>query len=223
MTFPTLARTPATLRRLAALAAGVALTAGCAAGGVSVDKANDELRSTSFHGRGSTTALGGGSQEIWSDPDQGLRIKASGASATGEMYCKDGKTYTSAPMFADALKQRGQAIDLPERLADVFVTTETGQGCDVYFVISDSAEHAPESDKTFDGRRTTAFSVSSGAATDTYYLESESSRLVRLEAERDGRTSTTRYDSFGEKFTITMPDEDKTMPMDDFRREVMGG
>ncbi|WP_240139000.1 hypothetical protein [Streptomyces sp. MUM 178J] len=205
--------------RLAALAVGAGLVAGCSAdSGPSVEKANDELRSTSFHASGGTTAFAGGAQEIWWDPEQGLRLKSSGNGGSGEMYCKDGTTYFSAALFAASLKQRGQSITVPSHLTDIFITAESDQDCDVYFAIPESAEHAPWSD----GKRTTAFAVSEGGASDTYYVDNESSRLVQLEAERDGRTSTTNYDSFGEKFSITIPTEDQTMSSDEFRSQVSG-
>ncbi|MDT9693432.1 hypothetical protein Q5762_34930 [Streptomyces sp. P9(2023)] len=181
---------------------------------------DDDLRSTSFHASGGTTAFSGGTQEIWWNPEQGLRLKASGDGKSGEMYCRDGKTYFSAVLFADTLAQRAQPITVPDRLNDVFVTTESGQGCDVYFTISENAEEASESGKTVDGRPATAFTVSAGGASDTYYLENETARLVRLVAERDGRTSTTDYDAVGEKVSITMPAEHRTMSMDEFRSQV---
>ncbi|TLQ43351.1 hypothetical protein [Streptomyces marianii] len=187
-----------------------------------VKSANTAMRETTFHSSGTTTAFGGGKQEMWSDPEQGFRLEASGGGTSGEMYCKDGTTYTSAPLFADALKQRGQQITVPDALTDVFVTTESGQGCDVYYTISETAELAPEKDRKLDGKQTTAVRVSAGAAEDTYFIENGASHLLLLESSRDGRTSTTTYDSFGDKFPITLPPKEKTMSMPEFRSQVMG-
>lgn len=63
---------------LGALALALAAT-GCGssddggAGDGIVERANQAMASTSFHGKGSTTAVAGGTQEIWSDPRQGFR------------------------------------------------------------------------------------------------------------------------------------------------------
>ncbi|TLQ43357.1 hypothetical protein [Streptomyces marianii] len=101
--------------------------------------------------------------------------------------------------------------------------TESGQGCDVYYTISETAELAPEKDRKVDGKQTTAVRVSAGAAEDTYFIENGASHLLLLESSRDGRTSTTTYDSFGDKFPITLPPKEKTMSMSEFRSQIMGG
>ncbi|MER6203416.1 hypothetical protein ABT234_39375 [Streptomyces sp. NPDC001586] len=41
-----------------------------------------------------------------------------------------------------------------------------------------------------------------------------------MESQRDGRTSTTTYDGFGEKFTIALPAAAKILTMDAFRSQV---
>lgn len=209
---------------VAVVVAALALS-GCGSGdGPSVEKVNDQLRSTSFHSSGGTTAFAGGTQEAWWVPEQGLRIQASWDGGSGEMFCKDGKTYTSASLLSNALESKGQSVTVPERLADVFVTSETDGGCETYFKVPEAAERAPESDRTSQGKRTKAFKIEvggdTGGAWDTYYVESDTSRLVQLEAARNGRFSTTTYDSYGEKFTVTLPQDSATMSMDDFRRQV---
>ncbi|MFC8267320.1 hypothetical protein ACFUIZ_16565 [Streptomyces cinereoruber] len=215
----------APLRTLAAAAvvAAAALT-GCGAGGdPSVEKANDLLRTTSFHSSGGTTAFAGGSQELWWDPEQGLRMKAAWNGGSGEMYCKDGETYTGATLLADALKQKGEDVTVPAGMSDVFVTSRTPGGCETYFRIPDAAERAPASDRTTArGVRTEAFGVSAGTASDMYYVDGDTSRLVELMSYRDGRFSTTEYDSYGEKFSISMPPDGRRMSMDEFRRRVGG-
>ncbi|MFF5449628.1 hypothetical protein ACFY40_00070 [Streptomyces sp. NPDC012950] len=213
------------LRTLAVVAAVAATTlTGCGAGGdPSVEKANDLLLTTSFHSSGGTTAFAGGSQELWWDPEQGLRMKAVWDGGSGEMYCKDGETYTGAALLADGLKQKGQDVTVPAGMTDVFVTSRAPGGCEVYFRIPDAAERTPASDRTTSkGVRTEAFGVSAGTASDMYYVDSDDSRLVELMSYRDGRFSTTEYDSYGEKFSISMPPDGRRMSMDEFRRRVGG-
>ncbi|MFC0599729.1 hypothetical protein [Streptomyces palmae] len=183
---------------------------------------NEGMRGTSFHASGTTTALGGGRQDMWSDPEQGFHMRMRGKDFTHEIYCKNGTTYMSSAMLADTLKQRGQRIEVPDRLADTYVTSETNDGCDVFYRIADTGKPAPDKDRKVAGKQTTAIAVSDGTTSDTYFLQNGAPRLLRMDSTRDGRTSTTTYDSFGKKFTITVPPSDKTMPMDEFRRRVTG-
>ncbi|WP_149180665.1 hypothetical protein [Streptomyces sp. TRM49041] len=230
--------TRATLRWLAVFAlAATWLVAGCGEGGDApgaggaegsaaevAERVNDVMRGTSFHSSGTTTAFVGAEQETWWDPEQGLRMKTSGPGVPGETYCKDGTSYISAPLFADMLEERGQYITVPDRLADVFVTTESGQDCDVYFKIADGGEFLPEEDTTVGGKPAKALKVSAGTASDTYFIEDgDTARLLRLDSLRNGRGSSTTYDSFGEKFSISIPPAEKTMPLDKFRSEVNRG
>ncbi|MFC8294227.1 hypothetical protein ACFUJ0_09300 [Streptomyces sp. NPDC057242] len=215
-----------TPRRALAVVAAVAATAptGCGAGGdPSVGKANDLLRTTSFHSSGGTTAFAGGSQELWWDPEQGLRTKASRNGGSGEMYCEDGQTYTGAALLADALGQKGQDVTVPAGMADVFVRSGAPGGCEAYFLIPDAAERTPASDRaTAEGVRTEVFGVSAGTASDTYYVDSDESLLVELVSSREGRFSTTEYDSYGGTFPISMPPDAGTVSMEEFRRRVGG-
>ncbi|MCH0540525.1 hypothetical protein I3F58_13270 [Streptomyces sp. MUM 203J] len=182
------------------------------------------MRGTTFHSEGTTTAFAGARQETWWDPEQGLRSTTTGSDVSGEMYCKDGTSYISAPLFAAMLKERGQEITVPERLSDVFVTTETGQGCDIYFKVPDGGELQPEKDGSVADKAAKALTVSAGTASDTYFIDADDTgQVLRLDARRDGRTSTTSYDSFGEKFSITLPPQERTLPMEDFRKQVTGG
>ncbi|KUJ39637.1 hypothetical protein ACZ90_69185 [Streptomyces albus subsp. albus] len=183
---------------------------------------NEGMRHTSFHASGTTTALGGGTQDMWSDPKQGFHMRMRGKKASHEIYCKDGTTYMSTAMLAETLKQRGQRINVPDRLADFYVTSETGDGCDVFYRISETGKRAYDDDRKVAGKQTTAIAASDGTTSDTYFLQNGAPRLLRMESTREGRTSTTTYDSFGEKFTVKMPPSDKTMPMDEFRKQVLG-
>ncbi|WP_284574917.1 hypothetical protein [Streptomyces sp. 2P-4] len=217
---PAARRTAAT-----ALAALTALTlAGCGSpDGTSVEKANDQLRSTSFHSSGTTTAFAGGSQEAWWDPKEGFHLKASWPGGSGEVFCKDGKTYTSASMLANSLRDRGQSITVPPELFDRFITSKAEGGCTMFFEIPEAAEHNPDADRTAQGKQARAYTASAGGARDTYYLESGTSRLLELASTRNGQSSTTQYDSYGEKFPLTLPEDEKTIPMEDFRRRVKTG
>ncbi|WP_370415175.1 hypothetical protein [Streptomyces fradiae] len=205
----------------AVIVAATALT-GC---GV-VHETNDEMRTTSFHSSGGTTAFAGGWQEMWWNPDQGLRLKATWVGGSGEMYCKDGTTYTSAALLADGLAEEGRSTTLPDRLTGMFVVSELPDDadCDTYFKIPDQAERASDNDRTFQGRATKAFTIEAAPdATDTYYVATDTSRLVLLQSERNGRSSTTTYDSYGEKFTISLPAAEKTMPLEEFRNQAPEG
>lgn len=200
-------------------------TAGGAGGSAAevAERANEVMRGTSFHASGTTTAFIGAQQETWWNPKHGLRMKTSGPGVSGEMYCKDGISYISAPLFADMLEERGQYIKVPDRFADVFVTTESGQDCDAYFKIADGGQFLPEEDAAVGGKPTKALKVSAGTASDTYFIEDgDTARLLRLDSLRNGRRSSTTYDSFGEKFSISIPPAEKTMPMDKFQSEVKG-
>ncbi|MFI1798709.1 hypothetical protein ACH427_15350 [Streptomyces sp. NPDC020379] len=184
------------------------------------------MRNTSFHASGTTTTLGGGSLEMWSDPGQGLRLKATSSKSgqSGEMFCKEGATYTSAPLFADSLRQSGQNITLPPALTDVYVLGTPGQqGCSSFYAIAETAQRAPDQDGSVNGTKTHAVVAAAGPTSDVYQIAAEDkSYLLQLRSTRDGRTSTTTYDSFGDTFSITMPSDDKTMSMNEFRRRVTG-
>ncbi|WP_149179841.1 hypothetical protein [Streptomyces sp. TRM49041] len=181
------------------------------------------MRGTSFHSAGTTTAFADAWQESWWDPEKGLRIKTTGGDVPGEMYCKDGTSYISAQLFAATLKERGQHITVPDRLSDVFVTTESGHGCDAYFKIPDGGELQPAKDESVNGTPAQALTVSSGANSGTYLIDAaDTTRPLRLDSVHDGRTSTVTYDSFGEKFTISVPSGDKVMTLPDFRKQVTG-
>ncbi|RDG36514.1 hypothetical protein [Streptomyces corynorhini] len=187
-----------------------------------VKEVNKAMRETAFHGSGTSTALGGGTQETWSDPEQGLRMKSSGKAGSGEIYCKGGKNFISAPLLATSVEQSGQKITVPDRLADVYVTNETGQGCDAYYRIDESATFAKDKNAEVDGEKTVALTISVSGTSDTYHVAAEGTPyLLRMDSVRDGLTSTTTYGKFGQRNTITVPSE--TMPMDEFRKQVMGG
>ncbi|WP_156726825.1 hypothetical protein [Streptomyces apocyni] len=191
-----------------------------------IEAVNKTMRETAFTGAGTTTAFEGARQEVWWDPEQGLRMKISGPSEAegGDLYCKGGTSYTGARLFASMLAQRGQEITVPERLSDVYVSSETGQDCDAYFTISTSGQFAPDKDTTIDGKAALAIEVSAGAAADTYFVSAEGPGcLLRQESERDGRTSRSTYGGFGEAETISMPTPEQTMTMAQFRSEVGAG
>ncbi|AXG78079.1 hypothetical protein [Streptomyces paludis] len=188
-----------------------------------VKEVNKAMKATAFHASGSSTALGGGTQETWSDPVEGLRMKSAGADGAGEMFCKDGKNYISASLLAASVEQTGQKITVPPKLADVYVSNEAGQSCDAYYRIDESAKFAKDRNGKVGGQETVALTMSVGATSDTYHVAAEGPPyLLKMDSTREGRTSSTTYGRFGEKNTITLPKEADTMPMADFRKEVMG-
>ncbi|MFJ3966307.1 hypothetical protein [Streptomyces sp. NPDC090036] len=179
------------------------------------------MRGESFHGSGTTTAFVGATQETWWDPGHGLHMRVSGP-VSGDVYCKDGTSYTSAPLFADALRQRGQSLTVPDRLANTYVTSTTVSDCDMYFRIPETVRPAPDHDRLVDGRQASAFETPAGSAQDVYFLEDGKLRLILVESTRAGRTSTTTYDSFGKGFSFEMPAAGKTMTVEQFRAAVRG-
>ncbi|MEU2832515.1 hypothetical protein ABZ667_28280 [Streptomyces lavendulae] len=217
------------LARSIALAAVLTATvAGCGDGAgkapdadaVSLVKAaNTRMLNESFHSSGSTTAFAGAKQEMWSDPAQGLHVEVTGG-VSGDIYCKDGTSYTSADLFAGALRQRGQQVTVPAELRSSYVTTKAEQGCDMYYKIAEAGHRTQGKDRAVGGRQAQAVEVTAGKSEDVYLIDKDRQRLLLLESQRDGRTSTTTYDGFGEKFTITLPVPEKILTMDAFRSQV---
>lgn len=214
-------------RSLAAGAAlAVALT-GCSEGSGTPDPAavslvkdaNRQMQNESFHASGTTTAFAGGRQETWWDPAQGLHMQVTGG-VSGDVYCKDGTSYTSADLFAAALRQRGQQITVPPALRAVYVTTKMEQGCPAYFTIAATSTRAKGRDRSIGGKQASAVEAAAGSAKDVYYIENGTQRLLLLESQRDGSTSSTAYDSFGEKFTMSLPAAEKTMTLEAFRARI---
>lgn len=188
-----------------------------------IESVNKTMRETSFSSTGTTTAFEGATQKTSWHPEQGFRMEVTGAPQTdgGEMYCKDGTSYTSAPLFAAMLAAKGQQITVPERLSDVYVSSETGGDCAAFFALAPTGEFAPAKDTAVDGRKAVAIEVSSGPANDTYLISAEApDHLLKQEASRDGKTSTTTYTDFGKEMDISMPAEDKTMTMAEFRTAI---
>ncbi|MEU3777607.1 hypothetical protein AB0F11_31305 [Streptomyces sp. NPDC032472] len=217
-------RGSATIRSLVLGAVLVAALAGCGGGAGKPDPAavsligdaNRQMQKESFHSSGTTTAFAGARQETWWDPAQGLHIEVTGG-VSGDVYCKDGTSYTSADLFAAALNRRGQQVTVPPELRSVYVTTKTEQGCASYFSIPVTGRHATNEDRSIGGRKASAVRVAGKGAEDLYFVEDGTRRLLLLEARRDGRTSSTVYDSFGAQNPITLPVAEKTMTLEAFR------
>ncbi|WP_158708576.1 hypothetical protein [Streptomyces sp. NRRL S-244] len=187
-----------------------------------VRAANAQMERESFRSTGSTTAFPGAKQETWSDPAQGLHMEVTGG-ALGTVYCKDGTSYTSAGLFAEALRRRGKEITVPPRLQGMYVTTKADGGCAVYYRIAETAHRVPGRDGSVDGKRVSAVEVAEGGSKDVYSIEDATKRLLKLESRREGgEVSTTAYDSFGQSVTITLPVAEKVMPLDAFRYQVSG-
>lgn len=184
-----------------------------------VKAANARMLNESFHSSGTTTAFAGGKQEMWSDPSQGLHLEVTGG-VSGDVYCKNGTAYTSADLFAAALRQRGQQITVPAELRSAYVTTKADQGCDMYYKIAETGRRAEGKDRAVDGKQAQAVEVTAAQSKDVYFIDKDQQRLLLLESQRDGRTSATTYGSFGEKFTIILPAAEKTLTMEAFRARV---
>ncbi|MEV0414320.1 hypothetical protein AB0I68_26815 [Streptomyces sp. NPDC050448] len=184
-----------------------------------VEDANRHMQNESFHASGTTTAFAGGKQETWWDPAQGLHMEVTGG-VSGDVYCKDGTSYTSADLFAAALRRRGQQITVPAALRSVYVTTKSEQGCPAYFTIAQTGSRAADKDRSIEGKQASAVEVAAGSAEDVYFIETGRRRLLLLESRRYGHTSSTVYDSFGEKFTISLPVTEKTMTLEAFRARI---
>lgn len=186
-----------------------------------VKATNTRMLGQSFHTAGTTTAFPGATQETWSDPHQGLHMKVTGT-VSGDVYCKDGTSYTSAPLFAAALRQRGQSLTVPHRLENTYVTTKTVTDCDMYYRIPETAQAAPERDRLVHGTHASAFATPAGSTQDVYFVQDGHLRLLLVESTRDGRTSSTTYDSYGKTFSITMPPAGRSMTIDQFRAAAHG-
>ncbi|WP_424861167.1 hypothetical protein [Streptomyces sp. MMS24-I29] len=231
-------RTKSALRSLAAAVVLASVVVGCgketdsSSGGsessasARIDAVNKTMRETSFTATGTTTAFVGATQKTFWDPEKGYRMEVGGTPETegGSMYCKDGTSYTSTRLFAAMLAQKGQQITVPDHLSGRYISSDTDQDCSFYFAISSDGQFAPDKDTTIDGRKAQAIQVSSGLEGDVYLVSAESpDYLLKQEATRNGRISTTTYSGFGEKKAISMPPADKTMTMSEFRDAVGAG
>ncbi|MEZ7007557.1 hypothetical protein [Streptomyces sp. AD55] len=186
-----------------------------------IAQVNATMSETPFSAIGTTTAFDAGLQHLRWNPAQGLHIDLVGT--TGDMYCKDGVTYTASGLLAESLKTKGVDITVPDRLKDTYVSTETGQGCEAYFTVPPGS-YAPERDTDVEGVAARAVVASAGATSDVYYLsEEDPARLLRMESTRDGRESKTTYTDFGKAADITVPRGDRVMTMDEFRAQVGAG
>ncbi|GAA1905732.1 hypothetical protein GCM10009716_14560 [Streptomyces sodiiphilus] len=206
--------------------AGDAGDAGDAAGGDDpaelIEAVNEAMSSTTFHVSGTTTALGGGQQEGWSDPEVGVRLEYRTEELPhGEMYCgADGYLYSSMSLFEVQLRQMGEDPDIPEDLADHYVVNEVPGG-DCGFVYKIDASGASGEAGEVDGVPTTTLVVKQQGNEDTYHIAAEGEPyLLRLDSLYDGRESTSVYDSFGDPVEISLPSEDETIHMDALRTRL---
>ncbi|MFF9349935.1 hypothetical protein [Streptomyces sp. NPDC014734] len=231
-------RTKPALRTLAVVVVFASAAVGCGDGSDSssggggssvsarIEAVNKAMRETSFSATGTTTAFVGATQKMSWDPKQGFRMEVGGTPQTegGSMYCKDGKNYISAPLFAATLAEKGQQITVPSNLADRYVSSDTGGDCTSYFAVSSDGQFAPDKDTTIGSTKAQAIQVSAGVGEDVYFISPESPNYVlKQETSQNGRTSSTTFGDFGAKMTISMPSDDKTMTMDEFRSAVGAG
>uniref|UniRef100_A0AAU3GXG8 Lipoprotein n=1 Tax=Streptomyces sp. NBC_01401 TaxID=2903854 RepID=A0AAU3GXG8_9ACTN len=191
-----------------------------------IEAVNETMRKTAFSSVGTSTAFEGALQHTRWNPDQGFSMKVTGTGdfTGGEMYCKDGTSYISTPLLAEMLKEKGTTITVPEQYEEVYVTSETGQGCDAYFAVSSSGTFAPDKDTTIEGKKARAVEVSTAETTDTYFVSDKApNHLLKLNSKRDGSTSSTTYTDFGSAKPVQIPAKDSTMPMADFQNAVTAG
>lgn len=181
---------------------------------------NAAMAGTSFHAVGDSTAFADSRQEMWSDPEVGVRIEVTAPALPqrGEMYCQDGAVYTSVPLFVAQLQEAGEAVEVPPGTAGQFISAHAGSDCRVLYELFPGARLDPDQDDEVDGVPTTALVTEARGTTDVYQVAAEGDPyLLRLDSESDGGTSTTRYGSFGEPVDIAMPAEESVMSMDEFR------
>ncbi|MCK1798936.1 hypothetical protein MTQ01_23490 [Streptomyces sp. XM4193] len=199
---------------------------GADAGGRSAEElvkaVNKEMGATSFRAKGSSTAFDGGQQEMWVDPEQGLRIRVSAPElATTDMFCSEGTLYTSTALVSAQLAQKGQKVQVPKDLEDKYVTTTAGGSCNRLYEIFPGAKLDEKLNDEVGGRATTALVAESQGNKDVYQVAAKGKALVlRMDSEHGDRKSTTRYDSFGEELRITMPQKDSVIAMKEFQDAV---
>lgn len=187
-----------------------------------VEKANRTMAGSSFTATGTNSAFGGAEQEITWDPDHGfhMAVRADDGTET-DMYCRDGRSYISAPLLVETLSRRGQQVELPDELADRYVTVQ-GKSCDAYFEVPVTAERAPKRDAKIDGRKSVAVAVQSPGGADVYHLASSGKpRLLKWDAELEGMETTMTYGGYGEEYPVTLPPEERRIRMTEFQAAVM--
>jgi hypothetical protein len=187
-----------------------------------VERTNRTMAGASFTASGTNSAFGGAEQEITWDPAQGfhMTVRADDGGET-DMFCRDGRSYISAPLLAETLGQRGQQVAVPDGLADSYVTVQ-GRSCDAYFAVPVSAERAPGRDTTIDGKKSKAVAVRSPGGTDVYHIaRTGEPRLLKWDAELEGVETTMTYRGYGAEYPVTLPPEDRRIRMTEFQAAVM--
>jgi hypothetical protein len=189
-----------------------------------IESSNQVMAGSSFAASGTNSAFGGAEQEITWDPEHGFHMTVIADDGTEtDMYCRDGRSYISAPLLAETLNQRGRQITVPEDIADRYVTVQA-ESCDAYFAVPDSAERAPKRDTTVDGAKTQAVVRDKAGSADVYHLAASGRpRLLKWDAERDGLKTTMTYGGFGEEYPVTLPSGERQMKMSAFQAEVVKG
>lgn len=187
-----------------------------------VEKSNEAMTSTSFHAKGSSTAFQDARQELWSDPDKGVRLKVTAPDVpTSELFCKDGTLYNSPQLLAAQLEQRGEEVSVPASMEDKYVKSSVPGGCDRLFTILPGATLDPELDDEVDGVKSTAVVAKSQGTTDVYQVAKEGDPLLlRMDSTVEGSKSTTVYGSYGEEMDISMPAADSVVEMKEFQEAV---
>lgn len=187
-----------------------------------VEAVNKAMGGTSFRASGSSTAFEGGKQEMWVDPELGLRIQVSAPElAETDMYCAKGTLYNSTALLAAQLAQKGEKVQVPKRLENSYVRASAGGSCNRLYEIFPGASLDPKLDDEVGGQATTALVAEAQGNKDVYQVAAKGKPLMlRMDSEHGNRTSTTRYDSFGKDLSITLPEKDSVISMEEFRDAV---
>lgn len=188
-----------------------------------IEKTNSTMAGTSFAASGTNSAFGGAGQDITWDPEHGFHMTVRTDDGTEtDMYCRDGRSYIGARLLAETLNQRGQQVEVPQGIADTYVTVQA-KSCDAYFAVPASAERAPKRDTTVDGEKSQAVAVENAGSADVYHIAASGDpRLLKWDAHRDGMQTTMTYRGYGEEYPVTLPPEDRRIRMTEFQAEVMG-
>ncbi|MFR9673870.1 hypothetical protein [Streptomyces sp. TR06-5] len=186
-----------------------------------VERTNRAMSRTSFTASGTNSAFGGAQQEITWDPAQGfhMTVRADDGTET-DVYCRDGRTYISAPLLAETLSRPEQPITVPDDFADRYVTVEA-DSCDGYFTVPTTVERAPRRDTVIDGSTSRAVTVEKGGSVDVYHLAADAPRLMKWDVRRDGVQTTMTYGGYGKEYPLTLPPEEQRMEMSRFQAEVL--
>lgn len=188
-----------------------------------IERTNKAMAGTSFAASGTNSAFGGAEQDITWDPEHGFHMAVRADDGTeADMFCREGRSYISAPLLAETLNRRGQRVELPGSVADKYVTVQA-ESCDAYFAVPTDAERAPDRDTTIRGEESEAVVVDRTKGADVYHLAATGDpRLLKWDARRDGMETTMTYRGYGAGYTVDLPSEGQQIKMTEFQAALTG-